>query len=79
MEHQLLYVMSDMENDTRTHHIHIVKWTERSGKIIFISGIILMLMKTYSSTKQIIFQKVNEWLGEELVDNAKIFVGNTFM
>lgn len=29
--------------------------------------------------EQIIFQKVNEWLGEELVDNAKIFVGNTFM
>lgn len=24
--HQLLYVMGDMENDTRTHHIHVVKW-----------------------------------------------------
>lgn len=26
VEEQLLYVMGDMENDTRTHHIHIVKW-----------------------------------------------------
>ena len=26
VEHQLLYVMGDMENDTRTHHIHVVKW-----------------------------------------------------
>lgn len=26
VERQLLYVMGDMENDTRTHHIHIVKW-----------------------------------------------------
>ena len=25
VEHQLLYVIGDMENDTRTHHIHIVK------------------------------------------------------
>lgn len=25
VECQLLYVMGDMENDTRTHHIHIVK------------------------------------------------------
>ena len=29
--------------------------------------------------EQIIFQKVNDWLGVELVENAKIFVGNTFM
>ena len=26
VEHQLLYVMGDMEKDTRTHHIHVVKW-----------------------------------------------------
>lgn len=26
VEHQLLYVMGDMKNDTRTHHIHVVKW-----------------------------------------------------
>ena len=26
VEHQLLYVMGDVESDTRTHHIHIVKW-----------------------------------------------------
>ena len=25
--------------------------------------------------EQIIFQKVNDWLGVELVENAKIFVG----
>ena len=23
---QLLFVMGDMENDTRTHHIHVVRW-----------------------------------------------------
>lgn len=27
--------------------------------------------------EQVIFQKVNDWLGVELVENAKIFVGNT--
>lgn len=26
VNNQLLYVMGDMENDTRTHHIHVVKW-----------------------------------------------------
>lgn len=25
MEHQILYVMDDMEKDIRTHHIHVVK------------------------------------------------------
>lgn len=25
-EHQVLYVMGDMEKDIRTHHIHVVKW-----------------------------------------------------
>ena len=29
---QLLYVMGDMENDTRTHHIHIVKWNGTEWK-----------------------------------------------
>ena len=32
VEHQLLYVMGDMENDTRTHHIHIVKWNGTEWK-----------------------------------------------
>lgn len=37
VEHQLLYVMGNMENDTRTHHIHIVKWngTEWKNYIYF--------------------------------------------
>lgn len=37
VEHQLLYVMGDMENDTRTHHIHVVKWngTEWKNYIYF--------------------------------------------
>ena len=26
VEHQVLYVMGDMEKDIRTHHIHVVKW-----------------------------------------------------
>lgn len=25
VEHQLIYVMGDMENGTRTHHVHVVK------------------------------------------------------
>ena len=32
VERQLLYVMGDMENDTRTHHIHIVKWNGTEWK-----------------------------------------------
>ena len=32
VECQLLYVMGDMENDTRTHHIHIVKWNGTEWK-----------------------------------------------
>lgn len=32
VEHQLLYVMGDMENDIRTHHIHIVKWNGTEWK-----------------------------------------------
>lgn len=32
VEHQLLYVMGDMENDTRTHHIHILKWNGTEWK-----------------------------------------------
>lgn len=37
VEHQLLYVMGDMKNDTRTHHIHVVKWngTEWNNYIHF--------------------------------------------
>ena len=37
VEHQLLYVMGDMEKDTRTHHIHVVKWngTEWNNYIHF--------------------------------------------
>lgn len=35
--YQLLYIMGDMENDTRTHHIHVVKWngTEWKNYIYF--------------------------------------------
>ena len=32
VEHQLLYAMGNMENDTRTHHIHIVKWNGTEWK-----------------------------------------------
>ena len=32
VEHQLLYVMGDMEGDTRTHHIHVVKWNGTEWK-----------------------------------------------
>lgn len=32
VERQLLYVMGDMEKDTRTHHIHVVKWNGTEWK-----------------------------------------------
>lgn len=32
VNNQLLYVMGDMENDIRTHHIHVVKWNETEWK-----------------------------------------------
>ncbi|MGN0265861.1 MAG: GrpB family protein [Oliverpabstia sp.] len=32
VESQLLYVMGDMEGDTRTHHIHVVKWNGTEWK-----------------------------------------------
>lgn len=37
VEQQLLYVMGDIVNDTRTHHIHVVKWngTEWKNYIYF--------------------------------------------
>ena len=28
---QFLFVMGDLENDIRTHHIHIVKWKSRQA------------------------------------------------
>ena len=39
VERQLLYVMGDMENDTRTHHIHIVKWNGTEWKNYWLSRI----------------------------------------
>ena len=32
VEHQVLYVMGDMEADIRTHHIHVVKWNGTEWK-----------------------------------------------
>lgn len=32
VEHQVLYVMGDMEKKIRTHHIHVVKWNETEWK-----------------------------------------------
>ena len=32
MEQQLLYVMGEMEQGTRTHHIHVVKWNGTEWK-----------------------------------------------
>lgn len=32
VEHQVLYVMGDMEKEIRTHHIHVVKWNETEWK-----------------------------------------------
>ena len=49
----ILYAEFDMEADIRTHHIHIVKRTELSERIIFISGIILMSMKMWYCSMKI--------------------------
>ena len=32
VEHQVLYVIGDMEKDIRTHHIHVVKWNGTEWK-----------------------------------------------
>ena len=32
VEHQVLYVMGDMEKNIRTHHIHVVKWNGTEWK-----------------------------------------------
>lgn len=65
VERQLLYVMGDMENDTRTHHIHIVKWngTEWKNYIHF---------RDYLNDNEnmaLQYQKVKEELESKYADN----------
>lgn len=69
VERQLLYVMGDMENDTRTHHIHIVKWngTEWKNYIHF---------RDYLNDNEnmaLQYQKVKEELESKYADNRGLY------
>lgn len=62
---QLLYVIGDMENDTRTHHIHVVKWngTEWKNYIYF---------RDYLKTNEnaaLQYQQLKEELESKYVDD----------
>lgn len=63
VKRQLLYVMGDMAKDTRTHHIHVVKWneTEWNNYIFF---------RDYLNSDEIIalkYQKLKEELERQCV------------
>lgn len=69
VEHQLLYVMGDEESDTRTHHIHIVKWngTEWKNYIHF---------RDYLNDNEnmaLQYQKVKEELESKYADNRGLY------
>ena len=69
VEHQLLYVMGDVESDTRTHHIHIVKWngTEWKKYIHF---------RDYLNDNEnmaLQYQRVKEELESKYADNRGLY------
>ena len=69
VEDQILYVMGDMENDTRTHHIHIVKWngTEWKKYIHF---------RDYLNDNEnmaLQYQRVKEELESKYADNRGLY------
>ena len=69
VERQLLYVMGDMENDTRTHHIHIVKWngTEWKNYIHFRDHL------NDNENMALQYQKVKEELESKYADNRGLY------
>lgn len=69
VEHQVLYVMGDMEKDIRTHHIHVVKWngTEWKNYIHF---------RDYLNANEnmaLQYQKVKEELESKYADNRGLY------
>ena len=69
VEHQLLYVMGDVESDTRTHHIHIVKWNgiEWKNYIHF---------RDYLNANEnvaLCYQKLKEELESKYADNRELY------
>lgn len=69
VEHQVLYVMGDMEKDIRTHHIHVVKWngTEWKNYIHF---------RDYLNANEnmaLQYQKLKEELESKYADNRGLY------
>ena len=65
MDNQLLYVMGDFENDTRTHHIHVVE----EGDIAFDNYINFRDYLNDNIDKAIEYQKLKEILSEKYYNN----------
>lgn len=66
VEHQLLYVMGDMKNDTRTHHIHVVKWNETEWKNY-------IYFRDYLNSNENValqYQQLKEELGRKYADDS---------
>lgn len=65
VDNQLLYVMGDFENDTRTHHIHVVE----EGDIAFDNYINFRDYLNDNIDKAIEYQKLKEILSEKYYNN----------
>lgn len=69
VENQILYVMGDMENDTRTHHIHIVKWNGIEWK----NYIHFRDYLNDNENMALQYQKVKEELESKYADNRGLY------
>ena len=69
VEHQVLYVMGDMEKDIRTHHIHVVKWngTEWRNYIHFRDCL------NTNENMALQYQRVKEELESMYADNRGLY------
>lgn len=69
VEHQVLYVMGDMEKDIRTHHIHVVKWngTEWRNYIHFRDCL------NANENMALQYQRVKEELESKYADNRGLY------
>ena len=69
VENQILYVMGDMEKDTRTHHIHVVKWngTEWRNYIHFRDCL------NANENMALQYQRVKEELESKYADNRGLY------
>ena len=69
VEHQLLYVMGDMEKDIRIYHIHVVKWngTEWRNYIHFRDCL------NSNENMALQYQRVKEELESKYADNRGLY------